>query len=99
MMEFDFNTKIADLIESIEEADLKKLRDNQDAINEIAEYCRTTKLYQYFEKERNEYSKDIGAVECYQQMIIKIVEAPGQIIARGAVILLMPIIADKLNRT
>ena len=93
----DFNEEMANLIESIGEVDIDKLRKNQDKINEIAEYCKSTGLYQHSESQRNDFSKDTDAVECYQQMMLKIVNAPVQIMVRATVILLMPIIADKLN--
>ena len=93
----DFNEEMANLIESIGEVDIDKLRKNQDKINEIAEYCKSTGLYQHSEMQRNEFLKDMDVVECYQQMILKIVDAPVQIMVRAAAILLMPIISDKLN--
>jgi len=93
----DFNEEMANLIKSIGEVDIDKLRSHQEQINNIAEYCKTTGLYQHSEKQRAVFSKEMGAVECYQQMILKIVDAPVQMMVRAAAILIMPIIADKLN--
>ena len=92
-----FNRDMAELIESIGEPNIDKLKQNQDKINEIAEYCKTTGLYQHSEMQRNDFSKDMDAVECYQQMILKIIDAPVQMMVRASAILMMPIISDKLN--
>ena len=93
----DFNDKMAKLVESIGEVDIDKLMNHKEQINNISEYCKTTRLYQHTEAQRTNFSKDMDAVECYQQMIFKIVDAPVQMMARSAAILIMPIIADKLN--
>ena len=92
-----FNRDMAELIESIGEPNIDKLKQNQDKIIEIAEYCKTTGLYQHSEEQRIIFSEDMDAVECYQQMIIKIIDAPVQMMVRATAILIMPIIADKLD--
>lgn len=95
--QMDFNEEMAELIESIGEPDIGKLINHKEQINKIAEYCKTTGLYQHTTKQRNDFSKDMDAVECYQQMILKIINAPVQIMVGAAAILIIPVIADKLN--
>lgn len=93
----DFNDKMANLIESIGDVDIDKLQCHQKQINEIADYCKDTGLYKQSERKRNAFSNGMNAVECYQQMIFKVIEAPNQMMARAAALLIIPIIADKLN--
>lgn len=104
----DLNYEILELLNSIFNGTeppghltFENLVSHQSKIHEIAGFCRTTELYQRSnsqEKElKDDFSKNMTAVECFQQMILKINEAPIQLLATSAVILIMPIISDKMN--
>lgn len=93
----NFNVEMANLIESIGEVDFDKLISHREQIDNIADYCKGTGLYQRSEEQRAIFSEGIDAVECYQQMIMKIAEAQTQMMARVAAILIIPIISDKLD--
>lgn len=95
--EFDFNDKMATLIDAVKYGTVEDLKRNIKEINALADHCRKTGIYKRGEKEGKEFSKDMTAIECYRHMIERVATAPFVIIAQGATILMMPIIADKLN--
>ena len=68
-----------------------------EQINKIAEHGKTTGLYKHAVAKSKEYGEGVTAVQCFKDMVYKVATAPTQIHARGAVFLIMPVIAEKLN--
>ena len=97
-MEFDLDKEWTELLNAVtEEVTLKKLQENKEHINKIAEHGKTTGIYKHAADKSKEYGKDTSAVHCFKDMVYKVATAPTQIHARGAVFLIMPVIAEKLN--
>lgn len=72
--------------------------DTRRLINEVAEYCRKTDLYNHVKKKEPEYFRKESAEYLYHHMIIKIAKAPSFFHSSGAVIIMMPAIDDALMR-
>jgi len=93
----ELNKKMAEFIDLAQEGYKEDLIRNKDLLNEIADYCRETKLYKNTESQRITFSKDLTSEECYKHLIIKVANAPTMTHAQFAAIMVMPIIADKLK--
>jgi len=95
-MEFEINNEMADFIENSGAGSIDTLKAYRLQINEIAAYCRKSGLYKHSEEKVKEFTKNMTALEIYQHMLTKVANAPTTIHARGAGLLFMPMIADKL---
>lgn len=92
--------ELFNLIESIgDDTSTKNLKLHLEQINKITKHFKETRLYQNSKKQREEYADGQDAEECYNDMIVKIAISPLRLFADGAVILILPIIAEKLNST
>ncbi len=80
-----------------EDIGIESLIKNQKQIDYISDYCKTFELYQYCKDKRDEFSEGLDAIECLGQMIGKIKESPNRLFIVAAIILIMPVISDKLK--
>ncbi len=94
---FDFHKAMYDLLTVVEEPTEASLRANRERIAELADYCRSSQLYQKSKDRNDVFCKDLSAVEVYREMLYKIVHAPVRLMADGTAILFLPSIDDKLK--
>ena len=66
-------------------------------IHEIAADCRKKELFRRYESRGESYGKGMTAEELYTDMLIKIAKAPTNVHMFGSVILLLPLVDNKLN--
>lgn len=72
--------------------------DNKRDIREIAEYCRTKELYKYNVDYVPEEFFHYTPEQLYLHMLHKMADAPTWFHCTGAVVLMMPLIDDALER-
>jgi len=97
-MEFNLFKNMEILTGQMGAGSVETLKAHRMQINDIAEYCRGTGLQKYSEKQTEEFTKNLTSLETYHLLLIKVADAPTQIHAKGATLMFMPVIADKLQK-
>jgi hypothetical protein len=74
------------------------LRANKPVIDELAGLCRKTELYKRAEKQGFSDFDGMTARQVYEQMLNKMANAPTYYHARASLVVLVPIISDRLAK-
>ena len=93
----NLNEKMQELIDKLEDGNDEKLIKNKFLINEIADFCKQSILYERGKVKGLEFAKDKTALELYQHLLIKVANAPTHLHMMGTTIMIMPLIAEKLD--
>ena len=94
----EISNKVISLIEDVSSHMGEFSEDNIKNIHEIAEYCRTRELYKYNADYVPEEFSHSTPEQLYLHMLHKMADAPTWIHCTGAVVLMMPLIDDALER-
>lgn len=98
MINKEISGKVISLIEDVGPHMGKLSEDNIKNIHEIAEYCRTRELYKHTADYVPEEFFHDTPEQLYLHMLHKMADAPTWIHCTGAVVLMMPLIDDALER-
>lgn len=93
----DLNKKMEDLISDVNDGNLESLQRNKPLIDEIATFCRETGIYKKQAINIKNFGDDMNATDCYIHLIERVAHAPTSFHVRLTVILIMPLLADKLE--
>lgn len=100
----ELNDLMIELIDTIGDTKQEFNQRAREIIDEVSDFAEQTDFYNYFYKEQTErykeemeWTKHESAWNIYMHMLLKIYSAPTIFHCYGAVILLLPILRDKLR--
>jgi len=93
----EFDVKMANLIDAINNPTKEKLLANKKALDEIATFCKTRDIFKKHETHIRQILGGLDPLYLYRLMIAKIANSPFKIFAEGTAITYLPMIAEGLE--